>query len=88
LHQHNIARIIANGSQDPQDLSYKAESLAIVQYFADILSLELCLNAAENNGVCDLMWKHDDCYKITKILKSLTADPKYDKEDGFMGLWD
>jgi hypothetical protein len=85
LHQQNIARIIANGSQDPQDLSYRAESLAIVQYFVDILNSELCLNAAENNGVCDLMYKHDDCYKITKIIKSLISDPKYDKQ---LSLWD
>lgn len=89
LHQQNIARIIANGSNDPQDLSYRSESAAIAKYFADILELELCENAHANNGVCDLTWKHDQCVILMNLIKSLTNDPKYD--NGYelvLGMWD
>jgi hypothetical protein len=39
--------------------------------------LGLCLNASANDGICDLLWKHDDCVIIMSMLYDLTSDEMY-----------
>jgi len=46
--------------------------------------LGLCLNASANGGICDLLWKHDDCSIIMNMLYDLTSDEMY-KVKGNMG---
>jgi hypothetical protein len=39
-----------------------------------------CLNSADT-GVCDLVWKHEDCRTIMDMLFDLTQDSKYETND-------
>jgi hypothetical protein len=39
-----------------------------------------CLNSADT-GVCDLIWKHEDCRAIMDMLFDLTQDDKYKTND-------
>lgn len=55
--------------------------------------LSQCLNAAENNGTCDLTWRHDHCKTLMDILYDLTEDPKYKEKEWVFdsnkkSLWD
>lgn len=51
-----------------------------VQAFVEYLEFTLkenCLNAAENDGVCDLLFKHEDCVILHKMLFELTLEERY-----------
>jgi len=39
-----------------------------------------CLNSA-GSGICDLVWKHEDCRAIMDMLFDLTQDEKYQTND-------
>ena len=36
-----------------------------------------CMNAEANNGLCDLLWKHEDCRVLMDIIFELTQDEQY-----------
>jgi hypothetical protein len=46
--------------------------------------LGLCLNAQDNGGICDLLWKHDECAMIMNMLYDLTSEEMYNYK-GNMG---
>ena len=39
--------------------------------------LGLCLNASANDGICDLLWKHEECAMLMSILYDLTLEKRY-----------
>lgn len=84
-----IARIINNAQSDATGVHYKAEAAAALSYFVDLLQgrLDKCLNAAENNGICDITWKHDECALLMELLHNLTSDDKYADRQR-LSLWD
>lgn len=85
-----IARLINNAQSDASGVHYKAEASAALAYFVDILQerLNKCLNAAANNGICDLTWRHDECAMLMDLLHKLTGDKKYIYKFDLGGLWD
>lgn len=52
--------------------------------------LEECLNAKENNGVCNLTWRHDSCLVLMQILFLVTGEEKYNTviNRNLTNLWD
>jgi hypothetical protein len=85
-----IARLINNAQSDASGAHYKVEAEAVLAYFVDLLQerLNRCLNAAANNGVCDLTWKHDECLMLMELLHNLTMDDKYAYGIDLGGMWD
>lgn len=85
-----ISRLINNAQSDATGAHYTAEASAALSYFVDLLQerLNRCLNAAANNGVCDLTFRHDDCALLMELLHNLTMDDKYAYRIDLGGLWD
>lgn len=85
-----IGRLINNAQSDATGVHYKTEAEAALKYFVDILQdrLNKCLNAKENNGICDLTWRHDECAMLMDLLHSLTLDDRYSYRIDLGGLWD
>lgn len=50
-----------------------------IEYLDKILRRQ-CLNS-EDTGVCDLIWKHEDCRAIMDMLYDLSDDDKYKTSD-------
>ena len=84
-----ISRLINNAQSDATGAHYTAEASAALSYFVDLLQgkLNQCLNAAENNGICDLTWRHDECAMLMELLHYLTKDDEYLVRDQ-ISLWD
>lgn len=56
------------------------QAAAAIDFFKSYLDQRIniqCLNAQDNNGICDLTWKHEDCRVLMNILFELTEDEKY-----------
>jgi hypothetical protein len=85
-----IARLINNVQSEASGVHYKVEASAALFYFVDLLQdrLNKCLNAAANNGVCDLTWRHDECAMLMDLLHNLTGDEKYIYRLDLGRLWD
>jgi hypothetical protein len=47
------------------------QSKAAMQWFIDYLDIELQRCDNVEDGICALEWKHDDCERISRILKDL-----------------
>lgn len=51
-----------------------------INWFISLLDQRIrfqCLNAAANDGICDLLWKHEDCRTIHDIIFDLTGNERY-----------
>ena len=78
-----LARYIADVKYSTQTyyMSDIDQAAAGIDFFVSYLDQKLriiCLNAKENNnGICDLSWKHVDCRVLMDILFELTQDDKY-----------
>jgi hypothetical protein len=42
-----------------------------MQWFIDYLDIELSKCDNVENGRCDIDWKHDECARLSRILKDL-----------------
>ncbi len=61
----------------PNEILLVQEALkAFIDYLESKIS-EICMNAADNDGICDLTWKHDDCKILMDILFELTLEERY-----------
>jgi hypothetical protein len=74
-----LARTINLGRKGPYSYPDLNQAHAVMSYFVDRIQAELgyCLNARENNGVCDMTWRHEDCRTLMNILYKWTEDDKY-----------
>ena len=71
---------IPNGSLDSQNDLLLADT-ALQEFLGYIQDkANTCLNASANNGICDLIWKHDVCLSYLDIMYEITGDNKYNKE--------
>lgn len=52
---------------------------AFIEYL-DLKIRKICLNAAYNDGVCDLLFRHDACCIIMDMLFELTLEERYKHE--------
>ena len=81
--EKNLLQHLENDRHRNQNLYLSLEDLAgsSKDFFVSYLDQKLriiCLNAKENNnGICDLSWKHIDCRVLMDIVFELTQDDKY-----------
>jgi hypothetical protein len=47
------------------------QATAAMQWFIDYLDVELQRCDNVEDGKCDIEWKHEDCERISRILKDL-----------------
>jgi hypothetical protein len=47
------------------------QATAAMQWFIDYLTVELQRCDNVEDGKCDIDWKHEDCERISRILKDL-----------------
>ena len=47
------------------------QATAAMQWFIDYLDIELQRCDNVEDGKCDIEWKHEDCERISRILKDL-----------------
>jgi hypothetical protein len=85
-----LARYIADVKYSTQTyyMSDIDQAAAGIDFFVSYLDQKLriiCLNAQENNnGICDLSWKHIDCRVLMEILFELTQDDKYKTTEWYL----
>ena len=82
LYRDQIARRItdskyANKTYYQSDIDQAMVSLVWISNYLQERISKQCLNAADNNGICDLTWKHEDCRVLMEILFELTEDDKF-----------
>lgn len=61
----------------PNEILLVQEALKAFTDYIESKLVENCMNAAANDGICDLLWKHDDCKILMNILFDLTLEEKY-----------
>lgn len=66
------------------DIDQSAAAIDFFKSYLDQRILTQCLNAQDNNGICDLTWKHLDCRVLMEILFELTEDEKYKVSDWYV----
>jgi hypothetical protein len=49
------------------------QATAAMQWFIDYLTVELQRCDNVEDGRCDIDWKHDECARLTRILKDLKS---------------
>ena len=85
-----LARHITNAKYSTQTyyMSDIDQAAGAIDFFVSYLDQKLriiCLNAKENNnGICDLSWKHVDCRVLMDILFELTSDDKYKTTEWYL----
>ncbi len=61
----------------PNEILLVQEALKAFTDYIESKLVENCMNAADNDGICDLTWKNDDCTILMNILFELTLEEKY-----------
>lgn len=88
LYRDQIARRILDEKYSTKtyyqsDLDQANASLGWMVSYLDQKLRKLCMNA-EETGICDLTWKHEDCRVLMEILFELTEDDKFKVSDWYI----
>lgn len=79
LYLDQIARTINLGRTGPYSYPDLNQAHAVMSYFVENIKQELnyCLNAKENDGICEMTWRHENCRTLMNILYKWTEDDRY-----------